>query len=306
MMMIKNRITIITMIILVLLSVSLTKKITKKKVTHRSLSSMKNNNTSDAAGAPAPKPKPTPDGKGGKGGAAKGTDVFAGKSNATNAVGFVGTHVHTIVQPPYDVVSCDQILQIKGTTLDLKNYDDSLRKPSFMTLSIYMANFFKTNNSSDLLESIDTQMLNHELTEIPGAPGCTMFKTQKQSRPFCFENNIIRKQINAAVQKFLNCKPDAQSEMQLELALANCDLAKVDLTKRGPFGKFGKKIKKILKKIKEKKEKANDQSEKWSDVNPYYLHRGVPGEELPPHLPDLGKDKKEKKKRKDDDDEDDD
>lgn len=262
MQMIKKNITIITLIILVLLSFTMSlRKFSKITKTKKSLTSSfsQSRNTSNTT-APAA-------------GAALGTDIFVGKSNASNAAGVVGTANYTITKAPYIVKSCDQVLQISGKTINLNNYSD--RKPAFMTFSIYFANFFPMKNSSALIKSMETQLLTAGLTEIPGAPGCTLFKGPSNDYPFCFESEVIRKQIEEAAVKFLNCKNELNSEINLEYALKGCDLSKVDLGKHGPFGKYGKKIHKVLEKLKKKKEGGKDN---YKGVNPYYIKKGVPGD----------------------------
>lgn len=255
--MIRKHITIISMIILTLLALNNT-LMSHKKIAKKSKTQMRN------ATAPA--------------GNATGTDVFVGKTNASNALGVVGSSIYTIAAAPYVVKTCDQVLQIPGTTLDMDNYSEAGRKPAFMTLSIYFANFFPQKNSSMLVQSLETQLLTNELTEIAGAPGCTTFQTQKKQYNFCFASEEIRKQIQAAAQKFLNCKPaNAKNEVSLEIALQGCDLSKADLTKKGPFGVAGPKIAAILLKMKNKKEKKID----WTGVNPYYVNKGIPGDHAP-------------------------
>lgn len=143
-----------------------------------------------------------------------------------------------------------------------------------MTMSIYFSNFFTSNNSSQLIESMETQMLTAELNELQGAPGCTLFKTNKKEYSFCFENEDIREQIEHAAKKFLNCKPNPNNEIALEYALKGCDLSKVDLSKKGPFGKAGPKIHHVLEKMKKKDKKKDN----WKGVNPYYIKKGVPGD----------------------------
>jgi len=156
------------MIILVLLSVFNCARVTENKI-------KKNRGNSTVAAKAETTEKTTTKTTGGK---AAGTNVFKGSSNASNAAGVVGSAEYTIAKPPYVVKTCDQVLQIPGKTINLKNYSD--RKPGFMTLSIYFANFFTSNNSSQLIESLETQMLTEELHELQGAPGCTMFRTQKK------------------------------------------------------------------------------------------------------------------------------
>jgi len=143
-----------------------------------------------------------------------------------------------------------------------------------MTFSIYFANFFKKNDVKELMVSMETQMLTAELTEIPGAPGCTIFKTKSKEYPICFKDETIRKQIQAAAIKFLNCRPNPNNQLALEHALSGCDLSKVDLSKKGPFGSAGPKIHHVLEKMKEKKNKKVS----WKGINPYYIKKGIPGD----------------------------
>ena len=254
---IRKHITIISMIILTLLtlnnSLRTNKKLNKKaKVSRGNATALAGNAT-----------------------AGVGTDVFVKKPNATNALGVVGSSIYTIAAAPYKVVTCDQVLQIPGKTLDLNNYSEAGRKPAFMTLSIYFANFFPQKNSSMLVQSMETQLLTNELTEIPGAPGCTMFQTKTKSYSFCFESEEIREQVQAAAQKFLNCKPNPKNEIALENALKGCDLSKIDLTKKGPFAEAGPKIAAVLAKMNAKKKPS------WAGVNPYYVKKGIPGDHPP-------------------------
>ena len=145
-----------------------------------------------------------------------------------------------------------------------------------MTLSIYFANFFNKKDINQLVLSMETQMLTHQITKIPGAPGCSVFKTKYTEFPFCFENEDIRKQIQDAVIKFLSCKNEDLDDDNLKNALSGCDLTKLDLSIKGPFGKLGEKIKEIMTKMKGKNKKNLNSS----DINPYYRGKGVPGDEI--------------------------
>lgn len=270
----KNRITLITMIILVLLSFTMSlkskneknEKITKTLKTKKASSFSKNQNQIKSnATTVTQTTSTTTDGKG--------TDVFVGHSDATNAAGVVGNDDYTITKAPYEVQSCDQVLQISGKTINLKDYSD--RKPAFMTLSIYFANFFPSKNSSALIESMETQTLTSGLTQLPGAPGCTMFHGPSKHYSFCFESEEIREQIEIAARKFLNCKNEDINDLHLQNALKGCDLSKVDLGKQGPFGKYGKKIHKIMEKM---KKKDHDKKDNYKGVNPYYIKKGIPGD----------------------------
>ena len=74
-----------------------------------------------------------------------GTNVFEGKINATDAVGKVGFTNYSIYKPPYKVKRCDQILLLPGKKLDPSDY--CLKEDAFMTMSIYMMNFFLKKRS---------------------------------------------------------------------------------------------------------------------------------------------------------------
>lgn len=207
-----------------------------------------------------------------------GTNIFLNSTNSSDAAGFVGGENLTITKAPYKVKSCDQVLQISMKFLDKKDY--SKRTPGFMTLSIYFTNFFNSNSASELLESMHTQELTRIPMELGGAPGCTIFSTTKSQRDVCFESPEIFRQVSNAVQKFMACKPDPKKQFELESALANCNLGKVDLSKNGPFGKAGRKIKHVLDKIEKKKRKEQDKV--WKGVAPYYRNKPVPGDDPNP------------------------
>jgi hypothetical protein len=152
-----------------------------------------------------------------------------------------------------------------------------------MTFSIYFANFFAKNDVNEFLLSMNTQTLTHELTQVPGAPGCTIFKTMTKDYPFCFADESVRQQIQAAAIKFLNCRSQNNGGgYDLTHALSGCDLEKVDLSVNGPFGASGPKIKEVYDKMRAKKqEKKID----WTGVNPYYIAKGVPGDEVKEQVP---------------------
>jgi hypothetical protein len=193
----------------------------------------------------------------------------------SNALGLVGFRKYRINHPPYFVKTCDQVLLIHGKKLNLEDF--SVREDAFMTLSVYFANFFKTKDVNGLIMSMETQSLTHELTKIPGAPGCAMFKTSTQEYPICFRDENIREQIQEAVTEFLKCRDSNTNH--LEKIMRNCDFSKVDFSSRGPFGKLGKKMKEIVDKIKKEKSGPElDHNNKM--INRYYVDKGVPGDKI--------------------------
>ena len=99
-----------------------------------------------------------------------GTNVFEGKINATNALGFVGYTNWSINRAPYEVERCDQILLIHGKKLNLDNYCE--KEDAFMTMSIYMINFFTERDSNKLIESYPMNEITAIPTPLAGAPGC--------------------------------------------------------------------------------------------------------------------------------------
>merc|ERR1711957_798760 len=90
-----------------------------------------------------------------------GTNVFDGKINATDAVGKVGFTNYSVVKPPYKVKRCDQILLLPGKKLNPKDYCE--KEDAFMTMSIYMMNFFLKRDPNKLVESFNM----YEITQIP-------------------------------------------------------------------------------------------------------------------------------------------
>jgi len=222
-------------------------------------------------------------GTGGKNGTKNrlgGTDVFKGKINATNAIGIVGFTNWSINEAPYKVERCDQILLIKGKKLNLDNYCE--KTDAFMTMSIYMINFFEKKDVKKLIDSYSMADITNIPTEIAGSPGCTMWQTKTKSFPFCYESREILEQITAAYYKFLDCKNPNANKVAYALS-RNCDMAKMNLTAAGPFGEMGPMYKDIL--------MAQDPSlfatkeQDLTGVNPYYISHD--GEARPPgdHAP---------------------
>jgi len=209
-----------------------------------------------------------------------GTEVFKGKINATDAVGIVGFTNWSINEPPYKVERCDQILLIQGKKLNLKNYCE--KEDSFMTMSIYMINFFFKKDVKQLIDSYSMSDITSIPTELPGAPGCTMWTTKTKSFPFCYESKEVLDEITAAYYKFLNCRNPRENDVAYEFK-KNCNLAKMNLTAEGPFGEMGPMYKQILESVDPDMFKVKKQD--LTGINPYYINGEnvrVPGDHIVP------------------------
>jgi hypothetical protein len=226
--------------------------------------------------------------KGGKGGngtdpddeknVIAGTNVFDGKFNATNALGIVGTTNWSINKPPYKVERCDQILLIHGKKLDLADY--CIKEDAFMTMSIYMVNFFLMKDANKLLESYPMNDITAIPSALPGAPGCTMWQTKTKSFPFCYESVEILDQVIQAYYKFLNCRKPSGPKIAYAFKNA-CDLTKMDLSTDGPFGEQGPMYKEIIDAM--DPDAGKKKKEDLTGINPYYVHDDVariPGNQI--------------------------
>lgn len=210
-----------------------------------------------------------PNGRFGKDSRDGGTNVFNKEINATNAVGLVGRTNWSINTPPYEVQRCDQILLIHGKKLDMNDYCE--KEDSFMTLSIYMINFFEKKDVNKLIDSYWMKDITSIPTPIQGAPACVQWTTKTKSYPFCYESKAIMKQIIDAYYFFLNCVNPRERRLAWEL-MQNCNVARMNFTEAGPFGKQGPILKEIIAEadpnIFKTKEKPN-----LDGINPYYINR---------------------------------
>lgn len=224
--------------------------------------------------------------KGGKGGNGNGTgedgimggtNVFDGKINATDAVGMVGFTNYSVVRPPYKVKRCDQILLLPGKKLNPSDYCD--KDDAFMTMSIYMLNFFLKKNPNKLVESFPMYEIQAIPSALPGAPGCTMWMTKTRSFPFCYESAEILEQVIEAYYAFLNCRKGPQGPRIAGALLKACDISKLDLTANGPFGAQGPMYQQIIYAMDPSKKNAKKKPN-LDDINPYYIYEDkvhVPG-----------------------------
>lgn len=205
-----------------------------------------------------------------------GTNVFEGKINATDAVGYVGFTNYSVNKPPYKVKRCDQILLLPGKKLDPKDY--CRKEDAFMTMSIYMSNFFLKKDPNKLVESFPMDQINSIPQALPGAPGCTMWTTKTRSFPFCYESQEILDQVIEAYYAFMNCRRGPQGPAIAAMLLKACDPTKLNLSKDGPFGPKGPLYLDMMRQMNPdfgRKQKVN-----LADINPYYVYEDrvhVPG-----------------------------
>lgn len=221
------------------------------------MSPPKSPKTAAPAAAPVVNPPCSNDGKGGNGkgnniAGRTGTNVFtAAKTNATNAVGMVGTFKYTIPSPPYVVERCDQILQIKGKKMSLTDY--CIQTPAFMTLSIYMVNLFDGATPDKLSQSINFNEIRDVPMILQGTTKCMKFQGKSSAFGFCYDTHEIAEQIVTAYTKFYNCSKGSDNPL-IDVLLESCDISKIDFTIKGPFGKDGPKI---LARIEQKRKKKD-------------------------------------------------
>jgi hypothetical protein len=206
-----------------------------------------------------------------------GTNVFQGKINATNAVGKVGKTQYSVNKPPYRVERCDQILLIPGKKMDNKDYCQ--KEEAFMTMSIYMINFFLTKDPNLLFDSYPMYEITQIPTQLAGAPDCTAWVTKHRSFLFCYQNEEVLHQVIDAYYDFLKCRSGNLLGIP-GMLFKTCDIRKLDLTERGPFGRDGPKYRKIMEAIDPKAFQKPNKIDK-SKINPYYIAQHnvpVPGD----------------------------
>lgn len=126
---------------------------------------------------------------------------------ATNALGRIGPTEYNITEPPYEVVSCDQVLVIEGFTFpDPADY--SQLKKAVFTMSVYMINEFEELNG----KAMKNHILVENITELPelihGAPRCLDFIDNKNMNKItiCFSNTRYAEQAKEAFGNFMKCR----------------------------------------------------------------------------------------------------
>jgi len=218
------------------------------------------------------------DGDGNNHGLIGGTNVFDKLKNATDAVGYVGFTNYSVHKPPYKVKRCDQILLIPGKKLDPKDY--CKKEDAFMTMSLYMTNFFLKIDPNKLVESYPLEQINNVPAPLPGAPGCTMWTTKKRSFPFCYDSPDIMDQVIEAYFAFMGCRRGPQGPLIAAMLLKACDPSKLDLGMNGPFGRKGPMYKEMMRAMDPDFDKPKKGKKELPDINPYYIYDdrvNVPG-----------------------------
>jgi len=151
---------------------------------------------------------------------------------------------------------------------------------SFMTLSLYMANLFESEDSNKLIESIMFDKVTLPPFVLTGRTTCTKFATQTRSFGFCYETTEILDQVIEAYEYFQKCREGTPTPNLLKLLLESCDIKKIDFSEKGPFGKEGMKYKQMVENYKAKKDLYKTPSEfKYNKkkFNPFYSIKKAPG-----------------------------
>lgn len=153
-----------------------------------------------------------------------------------------------------------------------------------MTLSIYMANLFDSEDSNKLIESISLDQVKSLPPTLPGTSTCTLFSSGTKSFGFCFDTVEVLKQIVDAFEYFHKCRKngygfDGDIDI-LKLLIQACDVSKIDFSEKGPLGKKGPTYKKLLEDYKNKNTSIKvDEKFKYDPkkLNPFYSTLKAPG-----------------------------
>ena len=137
---------------------------------------------------------------------AESTNVFVDSDNSTNAAGLVGLKNLSISKPPWNIKSCDQVIQIQAETLPNKK-DYTQRTAGFFTLSMYMVNSFASRVSNALLESLNLENI-YEPIQINGALGCLDFIDNIINRrlTICLPNEDLMANLKDAFFRLKRCR----------------------------------------------------------------------------------------------------
>lgn len=198
-----------------------------------------------------------------------GTNVFDKKINATDAVGKVGFTNYSLVKPPFKVKRCDQIILLPGKKLNPANYCE--KEDAFMTMSIYMMNFFLKKDPNKLVESFQMYEITQIPSQLPGAPGCTMWMTKTKSFPFCYDSQETLDEVIEAYYAFLQCRRGPRGLLIAAALLKACDISKLDLSERGPFGPQGPVYRKFIESLDPNAFKKKTKKINLDGINPYYI-----------------------------------
>lgn len=126
----------------------------------------------------------------------------------TGSIGWLNNKHYNIDKPPFKLISCSQILKIKGNTI--LDYDDCTKiESAFFTISPYMVNYFKNQNRTSLLKSIPIENMTQLPLIVPGfKKECLDFVDSKQNERFAICTNS--KEDTISLQKafidYLKCR----------------------------------------------------------------------------------------------------
>jgi hypothetical protein len=126
-------------------------------------------------------------------------------SNSTNTNANI-TEGKIVSNPPYKVISCDQVVEIEaGTLLDMNDF--SKRGNAFFTLSMYMVNQFQKKDGNFLEKSITLDRIINMPEIIQGAVTCIgFFDTSDRYISICPKDKTTANQILDAFSQFMKCR----------------------------------------------------------------------------------------------------
>lgn len=125
-------------------------------------------------------------------------------TNTTNSIGF--TNSTRLTGSPYQIKSCDQVLEIEGNRiLDIKDY--TKREPAFFTMNVYFINMFKTKDGNTLIESIPMNKIKIKPEILNGSHSCIHFTVSIDKHiEMCMKNKEAAIQLLDAYNNFLKCR----------------------------------------------------------------------------------------------------
>jgi len=127
-----------------------------------------------------------------------------------------------VLASPWEIINCDQVLEIDNAE-ELKDMKDfSKKNKKFYTLSTYLLNEFKTNNSNTLTKSINLANVNVLPEIIPGSVRCINFMTLKSTINLCMPSEKEAKEIIHTFGDFKKCSSLKAENPVMKLLSGNC------------------------------------------------------------------------------------
>lgn len=204
-----------------------------------------------------------------------GTNVYTGKKNASNALGYVGGDLFSITSFPVKLRRCDQVILLPVERLT--DWNDYCKKTKgYFSLSVYMANMFETKDSGKLIESISLDKASIPMI-VPGAPNCIQLDGPNMKRiGVCFKTKDETKEIMTAYKDFMRCRLGDNLK----------GFSPQVLDRLLKLACMGKKLPESVKKdivsglLKASSESNDIKNEKvnMTEINPYYKSLLVPGD----------------------------